>query len=85
MSNLTYVYRTVRRARAGFPGAIEEGAYRVEGSTVFLYDKEGKTLLGKEEIIAPFNAHETARRMLKRKPSHGGSFNRPLQYEKISY
>jgi hypothetical protein len=35
--------------------------------------------------IAKGGALETARRMLKRKPSHGGSFNRPLRYEKIAY
>jgi hypothetical protein len=85
MSDLTYVYSVTRRASRDNPGAIEEGTYCVSGNTVILYDRSGKTILGKREIIAPLNARETAQRMLKHRPGQTRSFNRPLRYQKIGY
>jgi hypothetical protein len=81
MPDLTYIYvQTARPSRSLPGGAIEEGRYRVDGNTVILYDATGKSILGKREIVAPFNAHQTAARMLKHRPSTTRSFDRVLRY-----
>jgi hypothetical protein len=79
--DLQYVYIATAKPSRRLPGgAIEEGRYRVDGKTVILYDSSGKTILGKREIVAPFNARETAVRMLKHRPVATRSFNRPIHY-----
>jgi hypothetical protein len=80
--DLQYVYIATAKPSRSLPGgAIEEGRYRVDGNTVILYDP----ILGKQEIVPPFNAHETAARMLKRRPAASRSFNRPIHYPKLYY
>lgn len=86
MPDLLHVYIGTARPSRSLPGgAIEEGRYRVDGNTVILYDSTGKSILGKREIVAPFNARETAAQMLKRRPAATRSFNRPIRYPKLYY
>jgi hypothetical protein len=79
LEDLRYVYTTIAKPSRRLPGgAIEEGRYRVDGNTVILYDTSGKSILAKQEIRPPLNAHETAARMLKRRPSATRSFSAPI-------
>jgi hypothetical protein len=84
--DLQYVYTTVARPSRSLPGgAIEEAMYRVVDDTVVLYDRSGKTILAKKQIVQPFDARETAIRLLKHRPAVTRSFNRPIRYQKLYY
>jgi hypothetical protein len=41
--------------------------------------------LGKAKIVPPLNAAETAKNLLKHRPSRASDFNRPLRYPKLAY
>jgi hypothetical protein len=77
MPDLTYIYVQTGRPSRSLPGgSIEEGMYCVVDDTVVLYDRSGKTILAKKQIVQPFDARETA---VTR------SFNRPIHYPKLYY
>jgi hypothetical protein len=84
--DLQYVYTTTAKPSRSLPGgAIEEGRYRVDGNFVILYDSTGKSILAKQEIRPPFNAHETAAKMLRRRPSPSRSFSAPIRYPETGW
>jgi len=85
--DLTYVtYQTARpRPSEGFPGAIEEGQFCVEGNEVILYDMQGQRL-GKQEIFRDLRPKQTAAIMLKRRAgTRNSDFNRRLVYPRTYY
>lgn len=86
-TDLTYVtYQTARpRPSEGFPGAIEEGLFAVEGNTVILYDMQGQRL-AKQEVFKDLTPKQTAAIMLKRRAgTRNSDFNRRLVYPKVYY
>jgi hypothetical protein len=86
MPDLKYIYVETGRPTRRLPGgSIEEGMYCVVDDTVVLYDRSGKTILAKKQIVQPFDARETAVGMLKRRPAATRSFNRPIRYPKLYY
>lgn len=79
----------LERPRGQFPGKIEHGSYIVDDGTVFLVDKYGNPIdrvrFGRK--LKPNEDAKAVACVLTRQRLWGksSSFNRPIQYPKMSF